>query len=63
MDANFLKTYAERRRRLAENADEFTRRRLFDLAQTKTSRIRTAGPSAATHSHSPLNLTEMHRNR
>src|SRR5258706_16424348 len=32
MDMNFLKAHAERCRSLAENADEFTKRRLLDLS-------------------------------
>jgi len=32
VDTNFLKAHAERCRLLAENADEFTKRRLLDLA-------------------------------
>jgi hypothetical protein len=32
MDTNFLKAHADRCRSLAENADEFTKRRLLDLA-------------------------------
>jgi hypothetical protein len=59
MDANFLKAYAERCRSLAENADEFTKRRLLDLAANYDKRVRTAGPSAATRIlAAPLNLTE-----
>jgi hypothetical protein len=32
MDSSFLKEQADRCRRLAENADQFTKRRLLDLA-------------------------------
>jgi hypothetical protein len=32
VDTNFLKAHAERCRSLAENADEFTKRRLLDLS-------------------------------
>src|SRR6266481_6311070 len=46
MDINFLKTYAERCRCLAENADEFTKRRLLDLAAKYDRRLPAAGPSA-----------------
>ena len=48
MDTNFLKAHAERCRRLAENADEFTKRRLLDLAANYDKRLTAAGPSAAT---------------
>ena len=48
MDTNFLKAHAERCRNLAENADEFTKRRLLDLAANYDKRVRAAGPSAAT---------------
>ena len=47
MDTNFLKAQAERCRCLAENADEFTKRRLLDLAAKYDKRLRAAGPSAA----------------
>jgi hypothetical protein len=50
VDTNFLKTYAERCRSLAENADEFTKRRLLDLAAYYDKRVKAAGPSAATRS-------------
>jgi hypothetical protein len=33
MDNSFLKEQADRCRRLAENADQFTKRRLLDLAE------------------------------
>ena len=48
MDTNFLKAQAERCRSLAENADEFTKRRLLDLAVNYDKRVKAAGPSAAT---------------
>jgi hypothetical protein len=48
VDTNFLKAYAERCRSLAENADEFTKRRLLDLATNYDKRVKAAGPSAAT---------------
>ena len=48
MDTNFLKAQAERCRLLAENADEFTKRRLLDLAASYDKRVKGAGPSAAT---------------
>jgi hypothetical protein len=59
VDANFLKAYAERCRRLAENADEFTKRRLLDLAANYDKRVKAAGPSAATRALiAPLNPTD-----
>jgi hypothetical protein len=48
MDTNFLKAHAERCRSLAENADEFTKRRLLDLAAYYDKRLAGAGPSVAT---------------
>ena len=49
MDTNFLKAHAERCRSLAENADEFTKRRLLDLAAYYDKRLTaSARPSAAT---------------
>jgi hypothetical protein len=48
VDTNFLKTHAERCRSLAENADEFTKRRLLDLAAHFDKRLKAAEPSAAT---------------
>ncbi len=59
MDTNFLKAQAERCRSLAENADQFTKRRLLDLAASYDKRIRTAGPSVATRTlKAPLHLIE-----
>jgi hypothetical protein len=48
VDTSFLKAYAERCRSLAENADEFTKRRLLNLAASYDKRVKAAGPSAAT---------------
>jgi hypothetical protein len=48
VDTNFLKAHAERCRLLAENADEFTKRRLLDLAAHYDKRLKAAEPSAAT---------------
>ncbi len=48
MDTNFLKAHAERCRLLAENADEFTKRRLLDLAAHYDKRLTAAGYSGAT---------------
>ena len=39
MDTIFLKAHAERCRSLADNADEFTKRRLLDLAASYDKRI------------------------
>jgi hypothetical protein len=59
VDTNFLKAQADRCRSLAENADEFTRRRLLDLAGNYDKRLKVARPSAATRTlEAPLNLTE-----
>jgi hypothetical protein len=59
MDANFLKPYAERCRSLEKSADEFTKRRLLDLAVTTTSGLGLLDPSAATRIFTaPLNLIE-----
>ena len=56
MDANFFKAHAERCRLLAENADEFTKRRLLDLAAHYDKRVRAAEPSVATRFlKTPLN--------
>jgi hypothetical protein len=56
MHTNFLKAHADRCRLLAENADEFTKRRLLDLAAIYDKRVKAAGPSAATRILSaPLN--------
>ena len=48
MDTNFLKAHAERCRSLADNADQFTKRRLLDLAAKYDKRLMAVGPSAAT---------------
>ena len=59
MDTNFLKAHAERCRSLAKHADEFTKRRLLDLAADYEKRVKAAGPSAATRVlKAPLNLAE-----
>jgi len=56
VDTNFLKAHAERCRLLAENADEFTKRRLLDLAAHYDKRLRAAEPSVATRFlKAPLN--------
>ena len=48
MDTNFLKAQADRCRSLADTADEFTKRRLLDLAANYDKRLKAAGPSIAT---------------
>jgi hypothetical protein len=48
MDNSFLKEQADRCRRLAENADKFTKRRLLDLAEKYDDRLNR--PSRATRS-------------
>ena len=48
VDTNFLKAQAERCRLLAENADEFTKRRLLDLAARYDRRLKVSAPSVAT---------------
>ena len=56
VDTNFLKAHAERCRSLAENADEFTKRRLLDLAAHYDKRLKAAEPSVATRFlKAPLN--------
>jgi hypothetical protein len=39
VDSSFLKEQADRYRRLAENADQFTKRRLLDLAANYDDRL------------------------
>jgi len=59
MDTNFLKAHAERCRSLAENADEFTKRRLLDLAAKYDKRLAATGPSAATRFlKTPIDLVD-----
>ena len=48
VDSNFLRAQAERCRLLAESADEFTKRRLLDLAAHYDRRIKAAAPLVAT---------------
>lgn len=48
MDHSFLKEQADRCRRLAENTDKFTKRRLLDLAEKYDSRL--GNPSRASRS-------------
>jgi hypothetical protein len=48
MDANFLKAHAKRCRSLADNADEFTKRRLLELAAKYDKRLAAGGPSVGT---------------
>ncbi len=59
MDTNFLKAHADRCRSLAENADEFTKRRLLDLEANYDEQLKAAGPSAAARIlKAPLNLKD-----
>jgi hypothetical protein len=59
VDTNFLKAQADRCRSLAEHADEFTKRRLLDLAANYDQRLKAAGPSAAARVlKAPLNLKD-----
>ena len=59
MDTNFLKAQAERCRSLAENTDEFTKRRLLHLAASYDKRVRAAGPSAGTRFlKAPIDLVD-----
>ncbi len=59
MDMNFLRAHAERCRCLAENADEFTKRRLLNLAAHYDKRLAAAGPSVATRILKvPLNVKD-----
>lgn len=56
MDTDFLKLHADRCRSLAETADEFTKRRLLDLAANYDKQLKVAEPSAATRIlKAPLN--------
>jgi hypothetical protein len=56
MDISFLKEQADRCRRLARNADQFTKRRLLDLAERYEDRLER--PSRATRSLVPGSLFE-----
>ena len=59
MDMNFLRAHADRCRSLAENADEFTKRRLLDLAANYDKRLAAAGPSVAIRTLKvPLNVKD-----
>ena len=59
MDSNFLKAYADLCRGLADTADQFTKRRLLDLAADYERRLPAAGPSAATRVlKEPLNIDD-----
>jgi hypothetical protein len=48
VDTNFLKAHAQRCRLLAENADQFTKRRLLDLAAHYDKQLKAAEPSVGT---------------
>jgi hypothetical protein len=60
MDVSFLKEQADGCRRLAENADQFTKRRLLDLAEKYDSRM--SRPSRATRSRTrrPFRRRSLH---
>jgi hypothetical protein len=59
MDTNFLKAHADRCRSLAEKADEFTKRRLLDLAANYDKRLTAARPSAVTRFlEAPIDLVD-----
>ena len=59
MDSNFLQAYADLCRSLADMADQFTKRRLLDLATCYERRLPAAGPSAATRVlKEPLNIDD-----
>ena len=57
MDNSFLKEQADRCRRLAQIADQFTKRRLLDLAKRYEDRLER--PSLATRSLVPNSLPEV----
>jgi hypothetical protein len=62
MDTNFLKAHADRCRSLADNADEFTKGRLLNLAANYDKRLMAAGPSVTARIvKAPLNLKEAPR--
>jgi hypothetical protein len=48
MDSSFLKAHAARCRSLAEIADEFTKRRLLDLAEKYDVRLGRSSPATRT---------------
>jgi hypothetical protein len=48
MDSSFLKEHAARCRSLAEIADEFTKRRLLDLAEKYDARLGRPSPATRT---------------
>jgi hypothetical protein len=56
MDNSFLKEQADRCRHLAQNADQFAKRRLLDLAERYDDRLER--PSRATRSLVPDSLLE-----
>ena len=60
MDSSFLKEQADRCRRLAENADQFTKRRLLDLAAKYDDRV--GRPSRALRAlRAPESIMEVRR--
>ena len=58
METNFLKAQAERCRSLAENTDEFTKRRLLDLAAKYDKQLTAARPSATRILRAPFGLKD-----
>jgi hypothetical protein len=56
VDTNFLKAQAERCRLLAENADEFTKRRLLDLAAHYDKRLKAAEPPVSRFLKATVNI-------
>ena len=59
MDSNFLQAYADLCRSLADRADQFTKRRLLDLAADYERQLPAAAPSAATRVlKAPLNIDD-----
>jgi len=55
MDTNVLKSQIERCRSLAENADEFTKRRLLELAESlQRQRVRSRSDQFAGRAETPV---------
>jgi hypothetical protein len=59
VDTNFLKAHAERCRSLAENADEFTKRRLLDLAAHYDKLVKAATRALIAPLHLPETPTQI----
>jgi len=60
INANFLKAYAERRRSLAENANEFTSDNYSTSRKLRQAGLGRLDPRQPRIITAPLNLTEMH---